>query len=180
MGRFERKNPEPGPGNQKGKGHGSMVGPLVGLLIARHPSFSTNPVGDWQELVGERVARYCQPKSLKEKILVVAVYDSVWKHHLELYKSALIEKINLGRSEPLVEKIVVRVSELSEEAPSLNAATRVGGKSRADSIRRKKKKKTPNRPLTADEKAVLKGLPDPELQAIGARLLKRIPLERDE
>jgi hypothetical protein len=180
MGRFERRNREPGVTNREGKDHGSMVGPLVGLVIARHPSFTTNPLGDWKELVGDQVARYCQPKSLKEKVLVVAAYDSVWKHHLELYKSALMEKINLERAEPLVEKIIVRVEELSETPPPLNPAYRGGEKLRPGKIHRKKKKKDPVRPLTPEEKALLKDLPDADLRVIGSRLLKRIPLSSDQ
>jgi hypothetical protein len=180
MGRFAYKNRERGVGSQKGKDYGSMVGPLMGLVIAHHPSFATNPVGDWKELVGEQVGRYCQPQSLKEKVLVVAAYDSVWKHHLELHKSALMEKINLGHAEPLVEKIVIRVGELSETAPPLNPASQGREKTGTGKTTLKKRKKTPSRPLTADEKAVLKGLPDADLRAVGKRLLKRIPLDADE
>ncbi len=179
MGRFAHRNRERGSGSPKGKDHGSLVGPLVGLLIARHPSFATNPVGDWSELVGEQVARYCQPQSLKEKVLMVAAYDSVWKHHLELHRSVLMEKINLGRAEPLVEKIVVRVGELSETAPLLNPTRQDGEKTGAGKAPLRKRKKTPLRPLTTEEKELLKGLPDSDLRAMGTRLLKRIPLSSD-
>jgi hypothetical protein len=180
MGRFAHKNRESEGEGQRGGDHGSLVGPLVGLLIARHPSFATNPVGDWKELVGEQVSRYCQPRSLKEKVLVVAAYDSVWKHHLELHKSVLMEKINLGRAEPLVEKIVVRVGELSEAAPPLNPLPQRREKTGAGKGPLKKRKKTPSRPLTTEEKAMLKGLPDADLRAVGTRLLKRTPAAGDQ
>jgi hypothetical protein len=158
-----------------------MVGHLVGLFIERHPSFSTNPVGDWKELVGDQVARYCQPQSLKQKVLIVAAYDSVWKHHLELHKEALVEKINRGQSEPLVKKIVVRVGELPENAPRLNPDNLSPAQSGTGKTHEKKKKrKIPNRRLTPDEQTFLKSLQDPDLRVIGARLLKRIPLESDE
>jgi len=180
MGRFAHKNRERGSGSPKGKNHGSLVGPLVGMIIARHPSFATNPVGDWGELVGEPVAHYCQPRSLKEKVLVVVAYDSVWKHHLELHKSALMEKINLGRVEPLVERIVIRVGELPETAPPLNPTRQGRAKTGTGKTPLKKRKKTPSRPLTKVEKAVLMGLPDADLRAVGSRLLKRIPLDTCE
>ena len=129
-----------------------MVGHLVGLLIERHPSFSTNPVGDWKELVGDQVARYCQPQSLKQKVLIVAAYDSVWKHHVELHKEALIEKINLGRPEPLVEKIVIRVGELSENdqrlTPDYSGLGTIGN---WQDSRKEEETKVPNRRLTPDE-----------------------------
>ncbi len=178
--RFERKNHRPRAGNQKGKERGSLLGPLVGLVLARHPSFSSNPLGDWEELVGDQVARYCQPRSLKQKVLVVAAYDAVWKHHLELHKGHLMEKINLGRTDPLVEKIVVRVGELSEAAPQLNPNYSGSEKAGTGKTRQKKRKKTPSRPLTPEEKALLKTLEDPDLREIGARLLKRMPLGSDE
>ncbi len=180
MGRFERKDHGAGAGKQKGKEHGAMVGPLVGLVLGRHPSFSSNPLGDWKELVGDQVARYCQPQSLKQKVLMVAAYDAVWKHHLELHQGLLMEKINGGRPEPLVEKIVVRVGELSDAAPQLNPDYPGLEKAGTGKTRQKKKKKAPSRPLTPDEKALLKSLEDPDLRAIGARLLKRIPLGNDE
>ena len=74
------------------------MGKVVGLFIERHPAFATNPLGDWQELVGESMARYCQPQSLKKKVLTVTAHDSVWKYHLELLKDSLLEKINQGTS----------------------------------------------------------------------------------
>lgn len=179
MGRFDRRKRESGAATQKDKGYGSLVGPLVESIISRHPSFDTNPLGEWRELVGDQVARYCQPRSLKDKILVIAAYDSVWKHHLELHKSALMEKINRERAESLVEKIVVRVGELSESPPPLNPSGPGGKKSPPGKIHRKKKK-NPARPLTPEEKVLLKNLPDADLRVIGARLLKRIPESSDQ
>jgi hypothetical protein len=157
-----------------------MVGHLVTLLIDRHPSFSANPLGDWKELVGEQVARYCQPHSLNKKVLTVATYDSVWKHHLELLKETLVEKINRGRPDPLVEKIVIRVRELFEDPPPLTADYRSPRQSGAGKTREKKKRKVAARQLTDDEKAFLKSLQDPDLRVLGTRLLKKIALDSPE
>lgn len=155
----------------------ALVGKVVGLFIQSHPAFAVNPLGDWQELVGESVARYCQPQSLKKRVLTVTVHDSVWKYHLELLKASLLDKINNGRPEPIVEKIVVRVGELSATAPQLNPALQNLDLSGSGKTRRMRRKKAPTRPLTPEEKTLLKALPDPELRAIGTRLLKRIPIE---
>lgn len=180
MGRFEHERRKPRTKSRQDETQEAMVGRVVGQFIKRHPSFSTNPVGDWQELVGESMARYCQPQSLKKKVLMVTAHDSVWKYHLELLKEPLLEKINKGRKESLVEKIVVRVGELSDTAPQLNPALRDLDQSGLNKSYRKKKRKTPTRPLKPDEKAMLKTLKDPDLRAIGTRLLKRIPVESDE
>ena len=154
-----------------------MVGDLLQGLLKKHPAFSANPVGDWSEIAGEQLARYSEPVSLKKKVLVVVAYDSVYKHHLELNKNALIDKINCRSSEPLVEKIVIKVGELTGGDPVLNANARLLEKMGAKGSRAKKKKKTPPRPLTPDEKALLKTLTDPELRRIGERLLKHLPAE---
>ncbi len=167
-------------GGGKREAQSLMLGQLIGSVIERHPSLSAAPVADWKELVGEQVARYCQPRSLKQKVLIVTAYDSVWKHHLELNKEALVEKINLGRPEPLVERIVVRVGELLEGAPRLDPEHSIPAQRKTGRGREKKKKrKTPARRLTPEEQILLKGLSDPDLRAIGARLLKRVPLESD-
>jgi predicted nucleic acid-binding Zn ribbon protein len=177
--RSERRSRWPRVAHPKTEARGSMVGPLAKRVLGSHPSFSTNPIGDWKELVGDQVARYCQPRSLKHKVLVVVAYDSVWKYHLELHREALIGKINRGRSEPLLEKIVIRVGELLEEAPSLNPVCQNLEKAKAGKARPKKRKKLPSRPLTPEEKALLESLKDPDLRAVGSRLLKHIPLENE-
>ena len=175
---LETRNSEPATRiTRQGDPQEAMVGHVVGLFIEHHPAFSANPLGDWQELVGDHMARYCQPQSLKKKVLTVTAHDSVWKHHLELLKELLLEKINRERPEPLVEKIVVRVGELSTTAPPLNPALQSLEPSGSRKTHHVRRKKTPTRTLTPEEKTLLKTLPDPELRAVATRLLKRIPVE---
>ncbi len=102
------------------KGSRAAIGDLAAACLRGHPAFSANPLGDWGEVVGEQTARYSQPVSLKQKVLRVVVFDSVWKHHLDINSGVLLENINRGRRELLVEKIVVRVGEVPESAPPLN------------------------------------------------------------
>ena len=149
-------------------------------FLKSHPSFQANPLGEWDELVGPQVARYSQPKSLKKKVLTISAYDSVWKHHLELNKEALLEKINRGRPEPVVEKIVIRVAEVPEELPVLNPNYKLLEKVKAKSLRPRKKPKLPTRKLTPEEKELLAGLDDPDLRALGKKLLQRLPVEASE
>lgn len=158
-------------------GHLSQVGSLMEAVLRRTPSFSANPLGDWGDLVGDQVARHSQPVSLKKKVLVVVAYDSIWKHHLELNKEALQSMINGRRPEPIVEKIVVRVGELPETLPVLNPNSIQLDKVRAMRARRIRKTKTSTRPLTPEEKELLRSIPDASLRAIGKRLLQRIPAD---
>jgi hypothetical protein len=152
----------------------------VKLFLARHPAFTPNPLGDWNELVGPQVARYAQPHSLKKKVLVVHAFDAIWKHHLDLNKEALLEKINHKRAEPLVEKIRVLVGAIEESDPVLNPNYKLLNEIKAKNVRGKKRKKPPVRRLTDEERDLLARLPDPDLRAIGKKLLQRLPLEENE
>lgn len=161
--------------NLSNRGSDTKVGPLLKGFLEAHPAFTANPIGAWKDLVGEQVARYSSPGSLKNKVLVVIAHDSVWKHHIEQYKELLAEKINAGRPEPIVEKVVIRVGEVQGEEPVLNPAHRNLEKIKGKRLVVRRRPKTPAGKLTAEEKLLIKTLPDPELRKIGEKLLKRIP-----
>lgn len=156
------------------------VAAAVKLFLARHPAFTPNPLGDWTELVGAQVARYARPHSLKKKVLVIHAYDAIWKHHLDLNKDALLEKINQRRAELLVEKIRVLVGEVPPSEPVLNPNYKLLNEIKAKNVRAKKRKKPPVRRLTDEERDLLARLPDPDLRTIGKKLLQRLPLEEDD
>ena len=162
------------------RGSSVKVGSLLKNFLEQHPAFAANPIGDWKELVGEQVARCTSPRSLKNKVLVIVAHDSVWKHHLEQYKEILTEKINGSRPEPIVEQIVIKVAELPESAPILNPAHKNLEKIKGRRHAGRRKLKAPARKLTPEEQALIKSLPDPDLREIGAKLLKRIPVEENE
>jgi len=155
------------------------MGHWIRKALEKHPAFLANPVGDWNEIVGEQVARYTQPVSLKDKVLTVAAYDSVWKYHLEVLKESILAKINRKRPIPLVEKILVRVGEVPEPQSVLNRNHRLLSQVKGKRSRAGTAKKSPLRPLTPDEKEFLKRLPDNDLRKIGARLLRKTPLETE-
>ncbi|MGV8074229.1 MAG: DciA family protein [Syntrophobacteraceae bacterium] len=158
----------------------SSLGPLLQQVLKQHPAFSSTSFGEWSEVAGEQVAKNSQPISLKKKVLKVIVHDSVWKHHMELCKNELIDKINKGRPEPVVEKIVIRVGALPEMAPPLNPEHRLLEKIKPKKYRHSKKKAVTQIPLTPDEKALLKNISDPELRAVCTRLLKKALPEAPE
>jgi len=153
----------------------TRVGPLLTKYLERHPAFAANPIGDWKDLVGEQVARYTVPKSLKNKVLVILAHDSVWKHHLEQLKEVLKEKINCTRSERVVEQITIKVAEMPELVPVLNPAHKKLEKIKAAKTVAHRKSKTPTRKLTSEEQSLIKNLPDPDLRKMGEKLLRHIP-----
>lgn len=152
---------------------GSMdVGRAVRQAIEAHPAFAANPIGDWGDIVGEQVAHYSHPVKLKDKSLLVIAFDSVWKHHLELNKEVLLAKINEGRKHRLVEKITVRVGEIPESDAPLNPHHELMRKSKAKATRQRKPRKVVKRKLTPEEDALVRSIEDPELKALGAKLLQ--------
>jgi hypothetical protein len=149
------------------------LGPLLKRMLEKHPAFSPNPLGDWNEVVGELIARHCQPKSLKNSTLRIVVADSHWKHHLHMHQEALLARINAGRSTPLAEKLIFVVGEIPASIPTLNPNYKLIEKLKAKT-QRGRKKKTSLRELTTAEKALLQTIVDPELRRACTRLLRRV------
>jgi len=48
----------------------------------------------WDKMVGQNVARHCQPDRLKDGILFLKVNSSVWMQQLQFMKSIIIDKVN--------------------------------------------------------------------------------------
>ena len=151
----------------------SVLGSLVRRVLEKHPAFSANPLGDWDELVGEQIAHRCQPKSLKNKVLRVVVEDSHWKHHLHMNQEALLAKINYGRRESIVEKLVLVVGEVPAAMPVLNPHHTLLDKIPSKASRGRRRK-APLRDLTPAENELLQGIGDRELRRVCTRLLRRV------
>ncbi len=151
---------------------------FVKEVLSRHPSFASNPLGDWKDLVGEPVARHTVPRSLKNGRLVIVARDGVWKHHLEINKEALRERINALWGKLVVREISIRVGEVEDLNPELDANYRRLQK--LQSKRRTRRRKKPTlRPLTHEEEKLLQSLSDPELRKLGERLLRLVPADPD-
>ena len=148
---------------------------LLSAVLRKHPAFSANPLGDWAAFVGEQVARASTPRSLKNGVLTVIAHDSVWKHHLEMHKEAILARVNSGRAEPVATSIVIRVGTLPESPPdALNPNAALLSKMTPKHLRTPVKK-APLRDLSPEEKALLAALPDPDLRRAGTRILRRLP-----
>lgn len=157
----------------RGRGSLTPLGSVVAGVIREHPVFTANPIGDWQDIVGEQGAAASRPVSLKNKTLLVVARNSVWKHQLEMNRVPLLARINGTREQPLVERLVIRVGELPQSPPELNPARKLLNKKKpAKPATSGKKRKAPRRKLTPEEKTLLKTIKDPELRSIGQRLLQ--------
>ncbi|MCP4352310.1 MAG: DUF721 domain-containing protein [Desulfobacterales bacterium] len=66
----------------------------------------------WNGAVGNIIAENAQPSSLKEKILVVNVSNSVWNQELRFQKDNIMTKLNDTLGKVLVERIEFKVGPL--------------------------------------------------------------------
>jgi len=71
----------------------------------------TRVLEDWAERVGERIAQVARPKSVADATLFVEVRSSGWLMELDLMKRDILRKINEGRGEASIEKIVFVLAE---------------------------------------------------------------------
>lgn len=150
------------------------VGQFIKDVLAQQPSFASKPLGEWKDLVGESVARHCVPRSLKNGCLVVLARNSVWKHHLELNKEALLRRINERWGRRVITEIRIRVGEIEEVPETLDANYRKLQMLAPKKVR-KRKKKPILRKLTDVEKHFIASLKDKDLQKMAAKLLRLTP-----
>jgi len=145
------------------------IGSIIQRFLSEQKILPVGPLGDWESIVGSQVASRARPVKLKKGVLTVHVYDSIWKHHLELYKEEILQKINAHRAglEP-VKKIIFKVGEL----PSHQDEIMVVKQSPETSKRPRKKKIKPKKyDLSEEAQKFIKTCRDPELKKIARRLL---------
>ena len=68
-------------------------------------------VDEWDDRVGEAVARVTRAQGVRDASLIVEVRSSAWLMELNLMKEEILRRVNEGREEALIEKIVFVLSE---------------------------------------------------------------------
>ena len=63
-------------------------------------------VAEWDDLVGPRIAAVARPTGLRGDTLFVGVESAAWRNELSLMRPRLLAKLNAGRSEGRIERIV--------------------------------------------------------------------------
>ena len=74
----------------------------------------------WEEVVGPRIARHSQPKSLSDNTLWVTVDNSIWMQQLKFLEGKIKEKLNQQVGSTLIEKLRFQIGEIhcpAQEAP---------------------------------------------------------------
>lgn len=68
----------------------------------------------WQEIAGDEIASHAWPISIQRGVLLLAVNNPVWSHHLMMLKPVLIDKINTYLKEKLVFEIRFQAGNLQK------------------------------------------------------------------
>ncbi len=68
-------------------------------------------VDEWEGRVGEAIARVTRAQGVRDATLIVEVRSSAWLMELNLVKGEILRRVNEGREEALIEKIVFVLSE---------------------------------------------------------------------
>jgi len=63
----------------------------------------------WDGIVGDRIARFSQPESIKNGLLVIKVSDPVWMQQLQFMKDIIMAKVNEYFKESLVKRIYLKM-----------------------------------------------------------------------
>lgn len=68
----------------------------------------------WQEIAGEEISSHAWPISIQRGILLLAVNNPVWSHHLMMLKPGIIHKINTFFNEKLIYDIRFQAGNLKK------------------------------------------------------------------
>jgi predicted nucleic acid-binding Zn ribbon protein len=94
----------------EGDGSSHRVGDILGGLLARFGLVEgiarQDAVRRWAEVVGDRIAAVTEATAVSGDTLFVRVASSAWMSELNLMRHEILGRLNAGRSEGRVERIV--------------------------------------------------------------------------
>ncbi len=76
----------------------------IAPAVERHEVFR-----DWDECVGEEIARVARPHRVDGDTLIVKVAHSAWINELSLRQKELLARLNEGRSRSVVKRLLFRL-----------------------------------------------------------------------
>jgi len=72
---------------------------------------------DWQEALGETLARTTRPVAVHHGSLVIAVKDSSWMQELQFMKTDIIKKLNRALGKAVIQEVRFRVMTWDDSDP---------------------------------------------------------------
>ena len=92
-----------------------MVGDLLARFLERSGLAAkveaASVVPEWESLVGPQIAAVTEPLRVSEGTLFVAVRTSAWMMELNLMRGDLLRRLNAGKRDGKIEKIVFVMGE---------------------------------------------------------------------
>ncbi len=64
-------------------------------------------IADWDQIVGEHIARVARPLRIREGTLFVAVQSAAWMMELNMMRHELLERLNAGKRRGRLERVVL-------------------------------------------------------------------------
>ena len=88
-----------------------VLGTFLRKSGLRESVLRAEAVGDWEERVGEAIAKVSRAQGIRGAAMIVEVRSSAWLMELNLMKEEILRRVNEGRQEALIEKIVFVLAE---------------------------------------------------------------------
>jgi predicted nucleic acid-binding Zn ribbon protein len=83
-----------------------------------HPGELAALFSRWEDIVGERVARRCEPVSLKDGVLKVNAASAAWAAELRYLEPEIAKRVNEKLGPDLVREVVVAFGSPKRAAPT--------------------------------------------------------------
>lgn len=90
---------------------GELVDAVLDRVGVRKQVRRTEILEEWDEIVGEGIARVTRPVKVSGQALIVEVRSSAWLQELEMMKHELMKRLNAGRGDGRIEKLVFVLAE---------------------------------------------------------------------
>jgi predicted nucleic acid-binding Zn ribbon protein len=90
---------------------GDLLGGFLKKAGLREAILRADAVEEWEERVGEAIGRVTRAQGVRDATLVVEVKSSAWLMELNLMKEEILRKVNEGRKEGLIKRIVFVLAE---------------------------------------------------------------------
>ena len=90
---------------------GDVLGGFLEKKGLREPVLRAEAVDEWDQRVGEAIARVTRAQGVRDLTLIVEVKSSAWLMELNFMKEDILRRVNEGRTEGTIEKIVFVLAE---------------------------------------------------------------------
>jgi len=90
---------------------GKVLGSFLEKVGLRETVLRAEVADRWEERVGEAIARVTRAQGIRGATMIVEVRSSAWLMELNLMKEEILDRLNEGRREALIENVVFVLSE---------------------------------------------------------------------